>query len=85
MGKSSDEILWRTLITDSRQDSMPWDATFGTTCLPSKNQHLRFFEVIPGKAPAVKMPFWAANMPERTQIYAQNKQDRGREMGLRIF
>jgi hypothetical protein len=74
-GESSDEILWRTLIADSRQDSRPWDATFGTTCLPGKNQHLRFFEAISGKAPAVKIPSWTAN-----KIYAAElARERARE------
>lgn len=73
-GESSDDILWRTLIADSRQDSRPWDATFGTTCLPSKNQHVRFFEAISGKAAPLEIPSWAANCPETMRLHALKRE-----------
>lgn len=42
-GESAEEVLWRTLIADLRQDFQPWSFVHGHTCLPSDNEYETFF------------------------------------------
>lgn len=48
----TEELLWRTLIADLRQDFEPWSATHGETWLPKVTEYQGFFAAISGEGVA---------------------------------
>jgi hypothetical protein len=45
----AEELLWRTLIADLRQDFEPWSAIHGETCLPKVTEYQKNFASISGE------------------------------------
>ncbi|ORY14865.1 hypothetical protein BCR34DRAFT_644590 [Clohesyomyces aquaticus] len=56
-GEATEELLWRTLIADLRQDFEPWSSVSGHTCLPGNAEYGYFFRLISGDFP------WNADTP----------------------
>jgi hypothetical protein len=61
-GELAEDVLWRTLIADLRQDFLPWDTMHGETCLPNKQEFGNFFAALSGeaKASSLRTNFMAA-------------------------
>jgi hypothetical protein len=55
-GELAEDVLWRTLVADLRQDFLPWDTMHGETCLPNKWEFKRFFAALSGEVKGSSLP-----------------------------